>query len=69
MSDSNETGLNGLQAAAKRAGLDLSEEEAAKIMAGVERNRENAADLRGLISPEVEPSPIFSASPEAAGKE
>ena len=69
MADSDEIWLEALQAAAKRAGLNLSEEEAAKILAGVERNRQNAADLRKLFSAEVEPSPIFSASPAAAGKE
>ena len=61
MTSSDEPTVESLRLIAANSGLPLTEAEAAELLNGVKRNQEMAQALRDLLSPEVEPSPIFSA--------
>ncbi len=69
MSDPDDARLGSLRVLAESAGLKLSEDDAARLLSGFERNRVTAAKLRGLISPELEPASVFSAFQPADSKE
>ena len=57
----DETSLNQLRDMAQRAGLNLSEDELQKLLTGVNRTRQQADELRQLLSSQVEPAGHFSA--------
>jgi len=44
-----------------RAGLKLTDDESRRLLAGVNRAKKQAAELRALISLETEPAEIFCA--------
>lgn len=58
--------IENLRIAAKRAGLDLSDEELQRLLPGVNRARKQAAELRELIATTDEPAAKFTAL--AAGR-
>ena len=58
----DETSLNQLRDMARRAGLNLSKDELQKLLPGVNRTRQQADELRQLLSNQVEPAGHFSAS-------
>ena len=60
-SDSDESSLEALKQLALRATDGLSEEDAAKLAAGVRRNRQYAEALRALVTPDLEPAFRFEA--------
>ena len=51
-----------LQMLAKRAGLNLSDEELQRLLPVVNRSRNQALALRELVSDAIEPSRSFDAS-------
>ena len=57
----NEISLNQLRDMTQRAGLNLSEDELAKLLPGVNRTRRQADELRLLLTNQVEPAGHFSA--------
>ena len=67
MSDSD--GLVALKAVAARAGLELSAEDASKLLIGFERNQATVGKMRALIRPELEPASVFSPSRSESGKD
>ncbi len=64
MPEEDKTQRETLRALAERAGFNLSEAELEKLVAGLQRNRQMAEDIRKVISPELEPAPIFTAGEE-----
>ncbi len=64
ISDSDKPEFESLKALAERAGLNLDEDDVAKLLSGFESNRAAAAKVRGLISPELEPASVFQPSNE-----
>lgn len=62
----NEITLSELRNMADRAGLNLSEDELQHLLPGVNRSRKQIAELRGLITDEVEPASAFRAQKEQA---
>ena len=69
MTTGDEITLQSIQEAAAQKGLALTEEEAAKLLNGVRRNRAMADHLRGLIGPDIEPALTFAVPPPRSGKE
>ncbi len=49
-----------VKTAAERAGLSLSEAEAAKLLKGAARERRMAEALRKHITPDLEPASVFA---------
>lgn len=58
--------IENLRIAAKRAGLDLSDEELQRLLPGINRARKQAAELRELFATTDEPAAKFTAL--AAGR-
>lgn len=58
----DEMTLEQLRMMAARAGLRLSEDELQRLLPGVNRSRNQVAELRDLLSLRVEPAGIFTAS-------
>jgi benzoyl-CoA reductase/2-hydroxyglutaryl-CoA dehydratase subunit BcrC/BadD/HgdB len=56
--------LDALRGMAVRAGLKLSDEELQKLLPGVNRAREQVAEVRQLITDNSEPASAFSALKE-----
>jgi ribosomal protein L12E/L44/L45/RPP1/RPP2 len=50
-----------VRAAAERAGLQLTEAEADKLVKGVSRGRRMSEVLRKYVTPDVEPAGVFGA--------
>jgi len=44
---------------AAAAGLNLSAEEVEKLMVGIQRNRQMAQRVRAIVTPDLEPAPVF----------
>ena len=53
--------LDDLRTTAQRAGLELSDDELQRLLAGVIRSKKQAGELRALISLETEPAAEFRA--------
>ncbi len=53
-----------LKALAERAGFKLSDADVEKLAPGLQRTRQMAEDIRKVITPELEPAPIFTAGEE-----
>ena len=53
--------IEDLRTSAKRAGLDLSDEELQLLLPGVNRSKRQAAELREMIAPTDEPAAKFNA--------
>jgi hypothetical protein len=51
-----------LQLAAKRSGLQLTDEELTKLLPGVNRSHRQSLELRELIIDSIEPASAFVAS-------
>ena len=51
-----------LQIVAKRSGLQLTDEESAKLLPGVNRSHRQSLELRELITDSIEPAAAFVAS-------
>jgi hypothetical protein len=51
-----------LRAMALRAGLNLSDETLEKLLAGVNRSKKHAVELRDLLSDRTEPAASFTAA-------
>jgi hypothetical protein len=51
--------LGAFRAAAERAGLMLTVDEANEALAGANRWRRNVEQLRTLLSDDLEPAPVF----------
>jgi len=51
-----------LQIVAKRSGLQLTDEELAKLLPGVNRSHHQSLELRKLITDSIEPAAAFVAS-------
>ncbi len=49
---------------ARQAGLNLADEELARLLPGVQRSRAHAAELRSLAGENIEPAGIFIAHKE-----
>ena len=62
-----EVTIDGLREMAERAGLKLNETELQRLLPGVNRAKQQAADLRNLIGTENEPAATFDPA-RAAGK-
>ena len=54
-----------LRAMAERAGLNLGDDELERLAPGVNRSRQQIAELRQLIEPAAEPAGAFNASRSA----
>ena len=52
--------VESILAGAKRAGLPLTEEEAAELVKGVARMQDMARTVRSLLQSTTEPAPVFS---------
>lgn len=52
-----------LRAIAEQGGLSLSDEELDRLRKGIERSQAWGKVVRGLLTPDVEPSSVFSAAP------
>ena len=52
-----------LRAVAEHAGLSLSDEDLDRLRKGIERSKGWGRVVRGLLAPDVEPSPVFDAAP------
>jgi hypothetical protein len=61
MTTEDEAQVETLRQIATRNGLALTDEELAKLLTGVTRNREMAARARAIVSPQTEPAPVFDA--------
>lgn len=57
-----ELSLDELRKMASRAGLKLAEEELQKLLPGVNRSRQQVAELRQLMADALEPAGTFSAN-------
>ncbi|HEU4343065.1 MAG TPA: hypothetical protein VFU31_16045 [Candidatus Binatia bacterium] len=57
-----ELSLDELRKMVSRAGLKLAEEELQKLLPGVNRSRNQAAELRQLMADPLEPAGTFSAN-------
>jgi hypothetical protein len=51
-----------LQTMAARSGLQLTDEELAKLLPGVNRSYSQTRELRGLVTDRTEPAAAFAAS-------
>lgn len=54
--------LEQLRAMAERAGLNLGDDELQRLLPGVNRSRQQVAELRDLIDPSHEPAGAFKAA-------
>jgi hypothetical protein len=54
-------GREAFRAAAERAGLSLTMDEAEEALAGANRWRRNVEQLRGLVERDLEPALVFRA--------
>jgi hypothetical protein len=54
--------IEDLRSLARRAGLELPDEELQRLLAGVNRSKKQVADLRQLVAVDDEPAGIFIAS-------
>lgn len=54
--------LEDLRIMAQRAGLSLADDELRSLLPGVNRSKKQAAELRALISLEIEPAGTFRAA-------
>jgi hypothetical protein len=52
--------LDHLRSLAEHAGLNITEEELRRLLPAVNRSRKQAIELRGLLSPPVEPAATFA---------
>jgi len=59
---SAELTIENLRSLSIQAGLMLSDEDLQRLLPGVNRARQQAAELRGFIDPENEPVGTFDAS-------
>ncbi len=50
-----------LRAMAQRAGLTLADDELQRLLTGVNRSSSQAADLRKILTADVEPAALFAA--------
>jgi hypothetical protein len=58
--------LDELRSMTARAGLNFSEEELQKLLPGVNRSRKQVAELRELVTDNLEPASAFSAQKDQA---
>jgi benzoyl-CoA reductase/2-hydroxyglutaryl-CoA dehydratase subunit BcrC/BadD/HgdB len=56
--------IDDLRILAERAGLNLSEDELRRLLAGVNRSKQQAAELRELFASTDEPASIFDLTGE-----
>ncbi len=61
MSEEDAVQSETLKALAARAGFNLNDEDVEKLAPGLQRTRQMADEIRKVISPELEPAPIFTA--------
>ena len=61
---SQEILIDDLRKMAERAGLNLSEDELQRLIAGVNRSKKQAAELRELFASTDEPASIFDLTGE-----
>jgi hypothetical protein len=54
--------LEELRMMARRAGLELAEDELGRLLPGVNRTRKQVTELRALIEAQTEPAAIFNPS-------
>ena len=50
------------QQMAAAAGLNLTAEEVQKLMVGIQRNRQMAQRVRAMVTPDLEPAPVFDST-------
>ena len=58
----DEITLDELRMMARRAGLELADDELRRLLPGVNRAKKQAAELRQFIAAETEPAGTFNAS-------
>jgi Ca2+-binding EF-hand superfamily protein len=54
--------IEDLRSLARRAGLELPDEELQRLLAGVNRSKKQVTDLRELVAVDDEPAVIFISS-------
>ena len=59
--------LEGLRAMAQKAGLDLTDSEIQRLLPGVQRALQQAAELREIIAAADEPAITFQTGADDAG--
>jgi hypothetical protein len=58
----NEITLEAAKVIAAQAGLELTDAELTDLLAGIKRTKMMATTPRALLRPELEPSPVFTAT-------
>ena len=69
MTSQDELSIESLRAMADSAGLSLSDAEIEQLLVGVRRNKQMAAVVRAVVTPDLEPVPVFEAPQIPKGKE